>query len=907
LRFTTLTVLFFTSFICHSLFAAWETNGPVGGSVEEIVFHPSTPWILIAGTQGGIYKSIDGGATWTKKNFNLIESRFIISVDVDPSNPNTYYAGHYGGVSKSVDGGETWQDLGGPPPGFVDSLLVESSSTLYAGTLGGGIYKSTNGGNGWNPANNGLNNDNVLSLARTPNGTLYAGTSGGGVFKSTNSGGNWSPVNSGLGNRIVSDLAIDPTDSSIIYAATEWGVFKTSNGGSNWTDLQPAEYHYAKSVAIDPANPQIVYVGRIFSAFALGDNTFPGTLTKSTDGGQNWGNVTNNLPDKDVVDMVIIPGSPSSVVAGLFGGGIATSSNGGASWTASSSGMSAFVVNKVVTDPTNAHTIYAASWGGVHRSTDNGLTWAKKDNGLTDGPVAFSIAVNPTSPWIVYTAISTGVFRSLDNGDTWQRITSLGFSDRFVSLQIIPNTNTMYAGSPLTGVWKSTDGGANWAPKNNGLTNTQVREVVFNPNNPDILYAGTFGGGVFKSTNGGNNWDPVNNGIGNKEITAIVINPLDPSNLYTAATAGKVYKTINAGSSWTLKNNGIRYPSDFFCLAIHPLTPNSIYGGVDGGDGVYITFDGGENWDWKRNGLPANHEVYSLAISPGSTPGTDKLHAGTLGDGLYDFDFAVTCSTITISPTTLPDAVAGVPYDVALSASGGDAPYTFSLIAGNLPTGLFLTSDGHISGVSSATPGDYNFTIGVTDSKGCQGNQALTITATGTITLLFNDDFEDGLLTWPVTKGNWQESSGNLTANTPSSAAIVSAPVPWSPSGLSGCINCTFRVTLQTNGGAFSRTFVQAWYLNKSNRVDLVVKEENDKWVLKHISNGQTVAKASVILPIQPGAVYDVMISQFGGTFNVYIDGALRITMNAGAAVPSGNLTLKVKKTVTSFLQAQVY
>jgi photosystem II stability/assembly factor-like uncharacterized protein len=871
------------------------------------VFHPSTPWILIAGTQGGIYKSTDGGTTWAKKNFDLIESRFIISVDVDPSNPNTFYAGHYGGVSKSVDGGETWQDLGGPPPGFVDALLVESSSTLYAGTLGGGIYKSTNGGNGWNPANNGLNNDNVISLAKTPGGILYAGTFGGGVYKSTNSGGNWSPVNNGLGNRIVSDLAIDPTDSSIIYAATEWGVFKTSNAGGNWTDLQPAEYHYVRSVVIDPGNPQIVYAGRIFSSYALGDNTFPGTLTKSTDGGQNWTNVTNNLPDQDVLDMAIIPGSPATVITGLFGGGIATSSNGGASWAPSSSGMSAFVVNKVVTDPTNPNTIYAASWGGLHRSTDNGLTWLKKDNGLTDGPVAFSIAVNPTSPWIVYTAISTGVFRSLDSGNSWERITSLGFSDQFVSLQIIPNTNTMYAGSPITGVLKSTDGGANWTPKNNGLSNTHVREIVFNPNNPDTLYAGTFGGGVFKSTNGGNNWDPVNNGIGNKSIRALVINPLDPSNLYTASTAGKVYKTVNAGNSWTLKNNGVRYPSDFFCLAIHPLRPNTVYGGVDGGDGVYITFDGGDTWDYKRNGLPANHEVYSLAVSPGTGPSGDKLHAGTLGDGLYDFDFTTTCSPITITPTVLPDAAAGVPYDVGLTANGGDAPYTFELTAGNLPNGLFLSNNGHISGISTATPGDYNFTTRAIDSAGCQGTQDLTIKAVGTITPLFIDDFEDGLVTWTITKGNWQETGGGFTANTLNGAAIATAPVPWSPSGLSGCIDCTFHVNVQTIGGSTSRTFVQPWFVNRSNRVDLIIKEENDKCILKQKSGGFTVAKASVNLAILPGVLYDFRISQFGGTFYLWIDSVLRITMPAGAPVPEGNLTLKVKNTITSFLDAEVY
>lgn len=889
--------------LTQPVFASWERTGPEGGSVEALVIHPANPSIIFAGTQGGVYKSTDGGSTWVQKNTGLIESRFIVALAIDSSNPNTLYAGHYGGASKSVDGGETWQDLGGPPPGFVYALLLESSSTLYAGTYGGGLYKSTNGGNGWTAINNGLGNNYVISLAQGSGGTLYAGTLGNGVYKSNNSGGNWSPVNSGLGNRLVEALAVDPTNPSVVYAATEWGVFKTVNAGGSWTDLEPAEYHFVKEVAIDPANPQVVYAGRIFSTYALGDPSFPGTLTKSTNGGLSWTNVTNNLPDQDVLDIAILPGSPSTVFAGLFGGGVAKSTDGGGTWNSINTGMAAFVVNMIVTAPNNPTTIYSANWGSFHRSTDNGVTWSKKDTNLTDGPVAFSVAVDSSASNVLYTAVSTGVFKSTNSGDTWVRLTPLGFSERFVTLQINPqNPNILYGGSPITRVWKSTDGGANWTTKNNGITNNEVRAIVLNPSSPDILYAGTLGGGVFKSTNGGNNWNPVNNGIVNKQITALVINPLDPENLYVATKAGKVYKTTNGGSSWALKNSGVRYPSDFFCLAIHPLTPNVIYGGVDGGDGVYMTTNGGDSWTQKPNGLAVHHEVSSLSISPN----TDRSpHAGTLGDGVYDF--TTTCPTISISPTVLPNASAGVPYTVNLTAAGGATPYTFDLTAGVLPSGIFLSSDGTISGISNATPGDYNFTVRATDSAGCQGTQNLTITAVGTITPLFSDDFEDGIHTWIVTKGAWQESGGKLLGNASSGAAINSAPTPWSPSGLSGCSSCTFEVTFQTNGGSFSKTFIQSWYVDRSNRVDLVIKEENDIWALKQRSGGHVVAKAKVSSPIQPGAVYNVRIVQFGGTFQLWVDGVLKISMPAGAAVPAGNLVLKVKNTITSFLQTQVY
>lgn len=896
--------LFFSVFfilLTQPLLASWEKAGPEGGSVEALVFHPTNPSILYAGTQGGVYKTTDGGATWVLKNSGLILSRFVVSLAIDPSNPETLFAGHYGGISKTTDGGENWDDKGAQTGGFIFAIVVQSSNIIYAGSFGGGMFKSTDGGNQWNAINSGLGNHFVISLAKDVDGKIYAGTLGGGIFKSTNGGGNWSPVNNGLNSPYVDALAVDPVNPSIVYAGTSWGLHKSVNGGASWVDLDPTDFGYVEDVAIDPSNTQIIYVGRAFTSYDNPANYH--AFGRSTDGGASWSNSTNDPPDKDVLDIAIHPTIPSTLFVGLFGEGIAKTIDNGSSWALTNTGMSAYVVNMVVTDPTNANVIYSGSTGGLHRSADNGVTWASKTNGLTDGPVVFSIAVDPASPNILYVADSAGVHRSVNSGNSWIRQSPSSFFEHFVTLQINPlNTTTLYGGSRVTGVWKSVDSGSSWTQKNNGITNNEVRAIVLDPNSPDTLYAGTLGGGVFKSTNGGNSWNPVNNGIVNKQITALVINPLDPQNLYAATKAGKVYKTTNGGSSWALKNSGVRYPSDFFCLAIHPLTPNILYGGVDGGDGVYMTTNGGDSWIQKPNGLAVHHEVSSLSISPN----TDRSpHAGTLGDGVYDF--TTTCSTITISPTVLPNASAGVPYTVNLTAGGGATPYTFDLTAGALPSGIFLSSDGTISGISNATPGDYNFTVRATDSAGCQGTQNLTITAVGTITPLFSDDFEDGIPTWVVTKGSWQESAGMLTGNGSIGTGITSAPTPWSPSGLSGCSSCTFEVTFQTNGGSFSRTFIQAWYIDRSNRVDLVIKEESDTWALKQRSGGHVVAKAKVSSPIQPGTAYNVRILQFNGVFQLWVDGVLKISMPAGAAVPAGNLVVKVKKTITSFLQTQVY
>ena len=124
--------------------------------------------------------------------------------------------------SGTVSAGTNVWTSNGPEGGVIYALAIDPTnpSTLYAGTWGGGVFKSTNGGGNWRAVNTGLTSTNVRALAINPTtpSTLYAGASISGVFKSTNGGGNWSAVNTGLSNNYVSALAIDPTTPSTLYA-----------------------------------------------------------------------------------------------------------------------------------------------------------------------------------------------------------------------------------------------------------------------------------------------------------------------------------------------------------------------------------------------------------------------------------------------------------------------------------------------------------------------------------------------------------------------------------------------------------------------------------------------------------------------------------------------------------------
>ncbi|MDA8021208.1 MAG: hypothetical protein MPN21_27545, partial [Thermoanaerobaculia bacterium] len=169
----------------HASVDEWTASGPEGGSITALVIDPVTPSTVYAGTDGGVFKSVDSGANWSVSNDGLTDS-FISSLAIDPSSP----------------------------------------STLYAGTIFDGVFKSTNAGSSWFPTpRDGIGT--VLALAVDPHSptTVYSATTGG-VFKTINGGENWSAINSGLTQTFITALAIDPRDTSTVFAGTLSGAFK---------------------------------------------------------------------------------------------------------------------------------------------------------------------------------------------------------------------------------------------------------------------------------------------------------------------------------------------------------------------------------------------------------------------------------------------------------------------------------------------------------------------------------------------------------------------------------------------------------------------------------------------------------------------------------------------------------
>jgi hypothetical protein len=324
-----------------------------------------------------------------------------------------------------------------------------------------------------------------VAVAPSNPNAVYVGGAGN-VLKSNDGGTTWQSVP--LGGDATTALAIDRTNSNIVYAGIAFTsychhsfrrLFKSINGGASWSDSSPPinGCDNINALVLQPSNPNTVYVAN-FDDF--GDSWTP--LIKSVDAGATW----DALYGTPFAALAIDPLHPNTIYGGTFDftyfgydgfdfrNGVLKSNDGGMTWNTTN--LTGAGVEALVVDPVNSNTLYAVTRGfysdprgfrGVFKSIDGGVNWSSINNGLTH-----LFGTNPNVRW------PTTLTRA--------------------SLVVHPGvTTTLYAGFPGSGIFKSIDGGATWAPFNSGLTNLDVRALAVVPGNPSALYAAT-AGGVFK-------------------------------------------------------------------------------------------------------------------------------------------------------------------------------------------------------------------------------------------------------------------------------------------------------------------------------------------------------------------------------------------------------------------------
>jgi len=467
----------------------------------------------------------------------------------------------------------------------------------------------------------------------------WMGTTGGGVFKTTDGGDTWVPMSDRYFGGTIGAIAVAESNPDIVYVGGgEYpirgntshgdGVYKTTDGGRTWSYLGLVETRHISKIKIHPKNPDVVYVGALGPVFSTTDPNRG--VFKSIDGGKTWRKILDR-PGNDstgVVELVMDPSDPDVLYAGLWeayrkpwlmnsggpGSGIFKTTNGGTTWTelTRNPGLPKGVIGNIgiAVSPANPKRVWAvveADSGGVFRSDDAGATWTRtnEERKLRQRAWYYSrVFADPKNENAVY-VLNVDWFRSDDGGVTFPRSFNNHHGDNH-DLWIAPNDPDRMVLANDGGAEVSFNGGRSWtdidyptaqfyhvtttnhfpyrvcgAQQDNstvcgssrGSRGTQYAEfydagggesgyIAVRPDNPDIIFAGSYGGYMTrKDVRSGferdiNPW-PLNP-MGHSAIDAkyrmqwtfpIVISPHDPNMLYVGSSV--VFKSTDEGHSFT--------------------------------------------------------------------------------------------------------------------------------------------------------------------------------------------------------------------------------------------------------------------------------------------------------------------------------------------------------------------
>ncbi len=516
-----------------------------------------------------------------------------------------------------------WKRLGGPLGGLGYDIRMkpDNPDIMFVTDAFAGVYKSTDGGRSWHPANSGI--------------TTRAGNSGDAI-----------PVFS---------LTIDPDNHEIIWVGTQdkRGIFKSNDSGEFWIEMingiEEERGITFRGFSIDPTNSNIVYAAGEVSSWQwagkeqLGMNfdktkgvvykTIDGGvgIIKSTDGGKTWItlNEKNGLEGLYIGSLFMHPENPAVLIAGV--------------------GHDAFSRYR-----SQEEKLFSPA--GVFLTTDSGKSWTKTLESDLISSVEFSLS----NPEIVFAAGDHFFYRSEDGGYTWKEVSvEKNYEQPFwgppgivagfpIDIQIDPrDPNRLFVNNYGGGNFLSTDGGSTWTVASNGYTGALIRHVSVDPHNPAVVYAGGRSG-LFRSDDGGETWTglafpPVRH----TEINAFAISPED-SNLVINGPwdiGRTIARSEDGGFSW--KQIDVHSGNESQYLDIQFATSNTSiiyagrgkakykYGDIPGtaepGDGVYVSRDAGLEWFPAMDKNIEGKSISSIAVNPLNP---NLIAAGT-GNGVY--------------------------------------------------------------------------------------------------------------------------------------------------------------------------------------------------------------------------------------------------------------------------------
>lgn len=697
----------------------FRSIGPafMSGRIADIAIHPqkASTWYVAVGS-GGVWKTENAGTTWTPI-FDGQTSYSIGCITLDPQNPDVVWVGTgenvggrhvaYGdGIYRSMDGGKSWTNLGLKNSEHLSKIIVHPTdpNTVWVAAQGPlwskggerGVYKTMDGGTTWRRTLGDaewVGATDVLIDPRDPN-LLYAATwqrhrtvagymgggPGSGIHRSTDGGETWTKLSSGLptGNLGKIGLALSPQRPDVVYAAIEedrrsGGVYRSSDRGMSWTRMSDAVSggtgpHYYQELYACPHQFDRIY---LVSNYML----------TSDDGGKNFRRV--NVEQKHVDDHAIAFRSddPDYLLVGTDGG-MYESFDRSRTWR--------YIANLPVTQfykiaVDDAEPFYNVYGGTQDNCTQGGPSRTDNMHGIRNddwtmilGGDGHQPATEPGNPNIVYAQWQQGNIVRHDRitgENTYIRPQSAGGepaerSNWDAPIVVSPHDPaTLYFGTQR--VWKSTDRGDTWTALSGDLTtNTErIRTPYFGStqgwDNPwdiyamsdystitslgvspvvqGLIYAGTDDGLLQVTEDEGRTWRRIEVGrLPGLPATAFC-NDLkadlhDANIVYAVFDNHKygdfkpyIYRSTDRGRSWTSLSAGLPERTLLWRVVQDHVKPGLLFLGAE--FGVYVSFNGGREWQALKGGLPPI-AVRDIAIQRNA----NDLVLGTFGRGIYILD-----------------------------------------------------------------------------------------------------------------------------------------------------------------------------------------------------------------------------------------------------------------------------
>ena len=400
----------------------WTQVGSLPSSAGGLTIDPHDPQIMFAEDGGGIYRSADQGQSWTKVLASFSPQDCGVSgpcepVGVSPSDPTIVYASEAGGVARSTDAGQTFSSpvdvFQGEPAGSI-AVDPTDPSTLFTVTAAG-IFVSHDGAQSWQPANNGvLESGFIRSVASDPTDPdlAYAGTEGG-FWRTSDGGSSWAYSETGLppDTTYIDSITIDPVDHATLYIqARDQGYYVSHDNGQTWSTLTTPAGFFPSPVEVDPSNASHLLI--------------PGGsgITESNDAGQTWhfDRVCCATPPasdyQQFTAVAVDPADPAVVYAGGEDG-VWRTVDGQQTWThvldtgdryLGGNGWPTVLLDVDPNDPTTI--FWASNSSDLEVSRDGGETW--QDTGIWQPQ---TITFDPsTTPTTVYATSGVFTYRSTD-------------------------------------------------------------------------------------------------------------------------------------------------------------------------------------------------------------------------------------------------------------------------------------------------------------------------------------------------------------------------------------------------------------------------------------------------------------------------------------------------------------